>query len=225
MRWVLVLLWALCSGVAVASEGNSGSESSNDSNESSDNSNESSDNSNESSDNSNESAKSSEEGGSSDDSSKNSSKDSTDKSSDDSSGDGNGAGTSSLVSLGVSAGVGLLFSVILTVEESNDGNQNRSATLELQRFLRRYHPLVARDIGLAEGPILEAWTSGLGLKSAERQAFAFALEGSAEQGQMMLALARGVSLDDTIRFARALHGLTAKVMGPERMRVLIAQAR
>ncbi|MEQ8272646.1 MAG: hypothetical protein RMA76_41270 [Deltaproteobacteria bacterium] len=194
-----------------SSEDSSDSQSSADSSDSqssensSDNSDASSEDSDASSQNSEGSSQdSAESSADSRDSSDDSSNDSSENSSNDSSnGSSNRQSSKALTVLGaIVVLAGVAAGVALTIADATTGEE------ELASYLERHHPIVVRDVVVARGPILAAWTRELGLSPTEEAAFFDALDGSAEQTAMLNALGgTGRALDPRAFATHFVHAL------------------
>jgi hypothetical protein len=222
-RIALALLLFVESGRAFASDGSksgdssgNSSDGSSDSNSNSDGSNRSSDNSGESSKNSGDSSKNSD--GSSERSSENSTKDSSDESSDGSkeSSKSNAGKTISVAGAIIVLGASVLGGIALTADAADEA---KSAELLLERFLKRHHPALARDVVLAKGPVLDSIARDLGLSGAEAKRFFAALDGSAEQTAMLESIAGRIDDQQAQLFAAQMCAVVERALGTERMKL------
>lgn len=233
LRIALALAVAGQSGPVFASDGsksdsNSGdssgnsSDGSSDSNSNSDGSDRSSDNSGESSNNSGDSSKNSD--GSSERSSENSTKNSSDETSD-GSGESSKSNTGKTLSIAgaiIVLGASVLGGIALTAD-SDDGPE-KSAELLLEKFMKRHHPALARDIVLAKGPVLDSIARDLGLNGAEARRFFVALENSTEQTVMLESLAGKIDRERAALFAETMCSVVERALGTERMRLAVHHA-
>jgi hypothetical protein len=192
-------------------------------NDSSKGSNGSSDSSNSSGDSSKNSGDSSQGSGKgSEDSTRNSPKNSSEGTSDGSTNSKGGAAVSGgLVVLVVGASVvGGVFA------SRSSSRRERADTQALVRFLRRNHALVTHDVALAEGPLLGSWALTMGLAAGERQRLNEALDGSAEQAELLDALDGPIDEARARRFAAGFARLGQRALGASRFRELaLAAAR
>ncbi len=94
----------------------------------------------------------------------------------------------------------------------------------LARFLQRNHAQVARDMAVGEGPLLAAWTRGLGLTAAERDRLSRTLDGSREQGELLAALDGRIDEGRARRFAVAFTRVGRRALGDDRLRAVALAA-
>jgi hypothetical protein len=112
----------------------------------------------------------------------------------------------------------------IALTAASDDDDERVAEVKLERFLRRHHSGIARDVVLAEGPVLSALTSELGLSRVEKQRFAVALEGSAEQTELLESLAGDLGSAKVRAFAEKMCSVATRALGAERIKLAAAGA-
>jgi hypothetical protein len=184
--------------VALANDSSKGSEGSNDSSK----------NSNDSSQRSGDSTERSPE---------NSTKGSTDETS-----NSRGGRALSVGLLLVTVGSAALGAVLVTRATNRQDDQRQIQALV--RFLRKNHGLVARDVLLAEGPMVAAWADAMGLSPQERERLGRAMDGSAEQTQLLEALDGQIDADRARRFAAGFASVSRRAVGPQRFQAIALAA-
>jgi hypothetical protein len=187
----------------------------NDSSKGSEGSNDSSKNSGDSSKNSGDSSKRS--GDSSERSPENSTRGSTDETSNSKQGQ-----ALSVALVLVTVGSAVLGGALVT-RATNRQNEQRQVQA-LVRFLRKHHGMVARDVLLAEGPLLSAWADALGLSPVERDRLTRAMDGSAEQAQLLQALDGPIDAVRARRFAAGFASVSRRAVGPQRFQAIALAA-
>jgi hypothetical protein len=95
---------------------------------------------------------------------------------------------------------------------------------QLARFLQRHHALVARDVVMAEGPLLSAWGRALGLGAGEREQLSRCLDGSREQAELLGALDGRIDEGRARRFAVGFARLGQRALGDRRLRAIALAA-
>jgi hypothetical protein len=204
-----LLIGLLLGGAPRPARASDGSKGSNDSSKgSTDSSNSSTDSSNNSNDSSNRSENSTE----------GSPKESTEGTSDGSS--KNKGAVLVTVALGLVAVGATTLGVVRALAQVDE----RKRTRQLANFLQRNHALVARDVVLAEGPVLADWARALGLSAAERERLGQALEGSSEQGELLAALDGRIDEARARRFAIGFAQLGRRALGESRFRAIALAA-
>ena len=101
---------------------------------------------------------------------------------------------------------------------------NANPNVALEEFIRRNHALLTHDVAMAGGPVLDGWARELGLNAIEKRRLAAAMEGSREQGALLVALDGPIDGQRARRFSAAFFQVTARALGPARTRVLLAHA-
>jgi hypothetical protein len=119
--------------------------------------------------------------------------------------------------------VGATVVGVMAAKSSARQSQPQAAAA-LADTMRRQHPLLTHDVATARGPVLDAWAHDLRLTDAERRRLVQALEGSAEQGQLLDALDGRIDEAHARRFGAAFLRLTQRAIGPARTRVLVERA-
>jgi hypothetical protein len=207
-----VLIGALIAGTPQIGFANDSSKGSNGSNDSSKSSGEGSKSSGDSSQNSGQGSR---------DSSQSSPKGSTQGTSDESTNSKGGAAVSVALVL-VVVGASIVGGVFAS--RGTTRREVRLQTQALMHFLQRNHALVARDVAMADGPLLGSWSKSLGLDERERQRLGEALDGSVEQSTMLAALDGPMSEARAQAFASSFTQLGRKALGPDRFRAIALAA-
>jgi hypothetical protein len=129
----------------------------------------------------------------------------------------------------VISGIFLVVSVGATVvgvlvgKSTQKAQQQQTATA-LAETMRRQHPLLTHDLATARGPVLDAWAHDMRLTGGERRRLARALEGSAEQGELLQALDGRIDEARARRFGAAFIRVTQRALGPARTKTIVERA-
>ncbi len=92
-----------------------------------------------------------------------------------------------------------------------------AAAARLEDYLRTNHALIARDISLGQGLVIEAWLHDLKLKPEECKRLLAHLSGSAEQRDMLIALDGSLSSIRVRSFASAFTRLLLRDLSAARV--------
>jgi len=94
----------------------------------------------------------------------------------------------------------------------------------LAAFMRENHAVLTHDVAMTRGPVFDAWSRELGLSAADGTRVALAMEGSAEQTELMSALDGAIDANRAAKFSAAFFRVTARALGPVRTKELLARA-
>ncbi|MBN2494960.1 MAG: hypothetical protein JXR96_10250 [Deltaproteobacteria bacterium] len=163
---------------------------------------------------------------SSEESSENSSEESSDKSSRQSSEGSSEGSTKSKSDAAAMTVPGALIIVAATVVagvwlSTETSEWSDAAEDRLGWYLRRHHAMVTCDIVLAGGPVLSDWAAELKLSRAELVRLRRALDGSAEQSEMLRVLDSDLEETDVKKFAACFFSVALRALGEERMGAVV----